>query len=319
MGAGLPGGLDSPAFGRLRASMAALAKNPPHTLLLEGGSGEQRFQAALYWARACNCENGEPGWPCLGCAVCRQIESLEFMDLKVFDGRIANSQDEEGGLVRALSAENMRELKKSLRDAGHGHGRRVVILMGLGLNRGGAANALLKSLEEPPPDTSFVLLAAQREQLLPTLVSRSFCLTLPWPDSSRRDPALAEWESLLGAFISGRGDFLERLGVRGAVDPGLAASIILAVQKALVRAICGQTGDPLADALCRLDPAAHIFAGRRVALAREMLDLGVSPARALESLACRLWQAAAKNGAPGRAAATAAQAGRGRGFSRKSA
>lgn len=296
MALALSGELDSPAFDQMRASMGMLARKPPHTILLEGGSEAQRFQGALYWAMACNCKNGEAGQPCLACPVCRQIESLEYLDLLVFDGRIANSQDEEGGLVRALSAENMRELKRKLRDSRHGAGRRVVVLMGLGLNRGGAANALLKSLEEPPPDTSFVLLTAQREQLLPTLVSRSFCLTLPWPDSSRRDPELAEWESLLASFIAGRGDFLDRAAARGAVDAKVASSILLAVQKALARAICGQTDDPLARQLCRLGPAAHVFASRRLALAQDMLDLGVSPARVLASLACHLWQAGAQNG-----------------------
>lgn len=283
-----------PAFDRTRADMARLAKNPPHTLLLEGGSGEERLQAALYWAMACNCENGVAGAPCLACPVCRQIESLEFLDLLVYDGRIANSQDEEGGPVRSLSAGNMRELKKILRDSGHGPGRRVVILMGLGLNRGGAANALLKSLEEPPPATCFVLLAPQRGQLLPTLVSRSFCLTLPWPDSNRRDPGLEEWENLLAAFISGKGDFLERIAGKGAVDAKMASSLLLAVQKAQTRAICGRAGDPLARALTGLGPEGHIFAGRRLALAQDMLDVGVGPARVLESLACRLWEAAGK-------------------------
>ena len=58
------------------------------------------------------------------------------------------------------------ELKQKLRDAPHGQGRRVVLLMGVEQNRSNAANALLKALEEPSPSSCFVLLAAQREQLL---------------------------------------------------------------------------------------------------------------------------------------------------------
>ena len=81
--------------------------------------------------------------------------------------------------------QRVRELKSRLRDAPHGQGRRVVLLMGLSLNRDEAANALLKALEEPSPTTVFVLLAPQREQLLPTLVSRSFCLTLPGRTAGR--------------------------------------------------------------------------------------------------------------------------------------
>lgn len=292
--------LAGPEFANLRAALAGLSSSPPHSLLLEGGSEESRRQAALFWAMACNCKNGQGGQPCLACPVCRQIESLEYLDLMLYDGRISNSQDEsDPGPVRALTADNMRELKRSLRDSVRGSGRRVVVLMGLGPNRGSAANALLKSLEEPPENTVFTLLAPQREQLLPTLVSRSFCLTLPWPDSSRPDPQDAPWESLLAAFVDGESGFLEKTAGRGAMDAPTAASILLALQKALARAIRGERDDPLSGALARLGPAEHLFLFQRIGLAQDMLDVGVTPARVLEGVAVRLWQAAdAAHGRP---------------------
>ena len=152
---------------------------PRQVLLLEGGSEEQRLDLARYWAARCNCPqaaHAENGAPCLACPVCLQIASGEYLDLAAYDGRISNREDEENpGLVRAFNMQRVRELKSRLRDAPHGQGRRVVLLMGLSLNRDEAANALLKALEEPSPTTVFVLLAPQREQLLPTLVSRSFC------------------------------------------------------------------------------------------------------------------------------------------------
>ena len=152
------------------------------------------------------------------------------------------------------------------------------------------ANALLKALEEPSPSSCFVLLAAQREQLLPTLVSRSLCLTLPWPDSLSRDPALQPWEEALALFItSGRGLF-ERTGARNALDARLAGQILLACQKSMSRVMSGND-----DALCPLDTALALLPReKRVQCcfwfneAQEALGFNVTPARVLEALAARL-------------------------------
>jgi len=165
-----------------------------------------------------------------------------------------------------------------------------VLLMGVEQNRSNAANALLKALEEPSPSSCFVLLAAQREQLLPTLVSRSLCLTLPWPDSLSRDPALQPWEEALALFItSGRGLF-ERTGARNALDARLAGQILLACQKSMSRVMSGND-----DALCPLDTALALLPReKRVQCcfwfneAQEALGFNVTPARVLEALAARL-------------------------------
>ena len=199
--------LDGAELGRMRERLQRLGEQPPQVLLLEGGSEAQRLALAHWWA--CRLKCPAPSAPCCACPVCRQVASGEHLDILAYDGRISNKDDEENpGLVRAFNMDRVRELKSRLRDAPHGPGYRVVLLAGLTLSRDEAANALLKSLEEPLPSTRFVLLCAQREQLLPTLVSRSLCLTLPWPDSSARDPELQPWEEALGEFLrSGRGLF----------------------------------------------------------------------------------------------------------------
>ena len=217
--------ISTPDFDRIREVLHRLAANPPQVLLLEGGTEPQRLAAARYWAACVNCQQpGGEGGPCLICPTCMQIDAGEHLDVLAYDGRISNADDEaHPGPIRALNMDNIRELKQKLHDAPHGQGRRVVLLMGVGQNRSNAANALLKALEEPSPSSCFVLLAAQREQLLPTLVSRSLCLTLPWPDSLSRDPALQPWEEALALFItSGRGLF-ECTGARNALDARLAA------------------------------------------------------------------------------------------------
>ena len=249
--------ISTPDFDRIREVLHRLSANPPQVLLLEGGTGP----------------------------------AGEHLDVLAYDGRISNADDEaHPGPIRALNMDNIRELKQKLRDAPHGQGRRVVLLMGVEQNRSNAANALLKALEEPSPSSCFVLLAAQREQLLPTLVSRSLCLTLPWPDSLSRDPALQPWEEALALFItSGRGLF-ERTGARNALDARLAGQILLACQKSMSRVMSGND-----DALCPLDTALALLPReKRVQCcfwfneAQEALGFNVTPARVLEALAARL-------------------------------
>ena len=284
--------ISTPDFDRIREVLHRLAANPPQVLLLEGGTEPQRLAAARYWAACVNCQQpGGEGGPCLVCPTCMQIDAGEHLDVLAYDGRISNADDEaHPGPIRALNMDNIRELKQKLRDAPHGQGRRVVLLMGVEQNRSNAANALLKALEEPSPSSCFVLLAAQREQLLSTLVSRSLCLTLPWPDSLSRDPALQPWEEALALFItSGRGLF-ERTGARNALDARLAGQILLACQKSMSRVMSGND-----DALCPLDTALALLPReKRVQCcfwfneAQEALGFNVTPARVLEALAARL-------------------------------
>lgn len=155
---------------RVRAALNKLASDPPQVLILEGGSVAERFSVALWHAARLNCPEGRP--PCLHCPACLQIGANLFHDLYVLDGR-------EG----SIKIETVRELRTILGEAPRGDGKRVVILaeaQSLGVE---AANALLKSLEEPRPGVCFLLLAPQRERLLPTLVSRGWVVTLAWPEA----------------------------------------------------------------------------------------------------------------------------------------
>ncbi|MBD5539075.1 MAG: DNA polymerase III subunit delta' [Desulfovibrio sp.] len=289
-------------FARLRGVLDRLALSPPQTLLLEGGDEAGRQGFARYWACACNCpqalaaaDRGEPATPCLACPVCIQIAAGEHLDVLAFDGRIGNREDEENpGPVMAFNMRRARELKSRLRDAPHGPGRRVVLLMGLSPARDEAANALLKALEEPSAHTVFVLLAPQREQLLPTLVSRSFCLTLPWSDTTAPDAGLAAWEALLADFLrTGRG-FLEKAAARGGLDAAQAAALLMSCQKALIQVLAGDAPGaseaPLPAALAPLaDAPRAALCGRWLDEAQEMLRFGVAPARVMEGFASRLF------------------------------
>lgn len=284
---------------RFEEVLTRLALSPPQTLLLEGGTEEERLAMGLFWAMTANCPQAlakraenQPAVPCRECAVCRQIGANEHLDLLIYDGRIPNRQDEESpGPIRSLRMENMRELKSLSGTASHGQGKRVAIFQGMSQTREEALNSLLKTLEEPAPHTMFVLLTPQRQQLLSTLVSRSFCLTLPWRGSLGADDDLAEWKTALTAFMETGSGLMERVGAKGAVDASLAGRILMLCQHALVQALGGRKQGGLARIL---EPVARsatktALASRWLGEAQEMLAAQVAPARVLEAFWSRLY------------------------------
>ncbi|WP_300684207.1 DNA polymerase III subunit delta, partial [uncultured Bilophila sp.] len=261
---------------RVRAALDKLAADPPQVLILEGGSAEERFSVALWHAARLNCPENPS--PCLCCPSCLQIGAGLFHDLYLLDGR-------EG----SIKIETVRELRTILGEAPRGEGKRVVILaeaQSLGVE---AANALLKSLEEPRPGVCFLLLAPQRERLLPTLVSRGWVVTLAWPEASSPSPTdLRPWEEALADFLaSGRGWF-DRTSAKGAVDAPLARRIVVCIQKAQAAVLAGRDGGPLGPLLTPLPAAGHLHVNDLLAQCQESLDYMVSPALALNWLAVRL-------------------------------
>lgn len=289
--------MEGDALERLRASLALLALRPPPVLLLEGGGEAERMDLALYWAMSANCpqalaraQAGEPARPCMECPVCKQILALEHLDLRLYDGRISNRDDEEKpGPVRALRIENVRELIAAVSTRPHGAGKRVAIIMGMTQTREEALNSLLKTLEEPGDNTLFVLLTPQRQQILPTLVSRSFCMTLPWAGSAGGKSSAAQWEDDLARFLASGEGFLDALGAKGSIDAGQAAQLAVGLQRSLARVLGGRGAGALDKSLASLGPKGAAILSAWLTEAQDMLALNVSPARVLEALACRLY------------------------------
>ncbi|MGE4552321.1 MAG: DNA polymerase III subunit delta' [Desulfovibrionaceae bacterium] len=266
--------------GLARARLMALAAHPPQSLVLEGGGPREREAVALFWAALLNCRAGAggallpgvepPARPCLACTPCRQILDNVFSDLHLFDGW------REG----VIKVEPVRELRPVWGQPPHGDGMRVTIFAEAQTMMPAAANALLKTLEEPRPGNVFVLLAPQRERLLETLVSRSFVLTLAWPDPEADDPADAEaavWADALAAFWTTGKGWYPRTLEKGGLDAPLARRVILHCQRELVRAMTGRPGGALARyAAERMDAEAR----RRfdLALDQAQIALGASTA-----------------------------------------
>lgn len=263
---------------RIANFLGRLAVDPPRALLLEGGTVEERLHLALFWAARLHCP--EPSPPCGVCRSCRQIADNACRDLILLDGA-------EG----VITVETVRELRSQLGDTPAGHGFRVVVLAEAQALGDSAANALLKSLEEPRPGNLFVLLVPNREILLPTLVSRSFVLTLRWPHGGQEDVEIREWMSALAEFVqTGKGSWLEWTSKKGQVDAALAGRILRDVQRGLLQAAHGAPLTALARVFAgRLDVVAARQVGVVVENALESLDVHANPALVVEWMAMRVW------------------------------
>ena len=135
-----------------------------HAYLFTGPPGLGRRSLALRFAQALNCPQPlAPGDPCLKCRTCKQIEAMQFPDLAVVQA------EKEGGV---LKVEQIREVQHSLSLAPYQGKYRVALFLRFQEANPNAANALLKTLEEAPPQVILLLTADNAELLLPTIVSR---------------------------------------------------------------------------------------------------------------------------------------------------
>jgi DNA polymerase-3 subunit delta' len=255
----------------------------PQVLLLEGGRPEEREAMAVYWALGLNCAEE---LPCRACPDCIQILDRSHRDFFYLDGA-----------AESIKIDQIRELRSVFGEPPRGRGKRVVVLAEAQSLTIEAANALLKSLEEPKPWTRFVLLAPQRERLLPTLVSRGWVLTLGWTPSERKgaqDPEenarIESWlDSLAGFVATGRG-WMQRTGEKGGLDKRLAFSLILRCQQELADALLGQPKSTLAEAWTRyLDLTRLRRLDLALGYAQDALTANVSPGLVMDWLATRLY------------------------------
>ncbi len=147
----------------LRVLRRALASGrTPHAYLFWGpdGVGKERVAREVAKALLCTAPSAR-GEACDGCAACRKLEAGNHPDCHLVVA---------GGA--RIAVDDVRRLQETLSYQAFERGRKVAILRDAFRMTREASNALLKTLEEPPPGTHLVLLTHHRNQLLPTLVSR---------------------------------------------------------------------------------------------------------------------------------------------------
>lgn len=138
--------------------------------LITGPAGSGRRTLALRMMQALTCSAPlSPGQPCLRCSTCQRIERMQHPDLTVVQA------EQVGG---AIKVEQVRDLEHSLALTPYEAAYRFALLLRFEEASISAANALLKTLEEPNPQVIVVLAAESAEILLPTIVSRCEILRL---------------------------------------------------------------------------------------------------------------------------------------------
>lgn len=168
-----------------------------HAWLLQGPSGLGQYSLALALVRAWLCENpGEEG-ACGDCPSCHAIEVHTHADLCVLmpetsmialgwpldEKAQADIDDKKRKPSKEIRVEAMRDaVEFAQRTSARGRGKAVLVFPAERMNNV-TANALLKTLEEPPGDVRFVLASDAAHQLLPTIRSRCLGHTMAWPDS----------------------------------------------------------------------------------------------------------------------------------------
>lgn len=182
----------------------------PHAILLHGQPGIGKFAFSIELAKALLCESTNEHKPCNQCEACHWFNAgnhpdfiavvpethrklLPQTDFEADEtpkrGKAArDDSDGEGSEKKEkknISIEETRSAIESLSIGSHRGGYRVILIYPLELLRSDSANTLLKSLEEPPANTIFILLADRVDRVLPTIRSRCRLLTAPRPDRSQ--------------------------------------------------------------------------------------------------------------------------------------
>ena len=159
----------------------------PHALLLRGREGIGKLAFAEAVARALLCEKPQAGGrACSQCAACAWMEQGSHPDFRRLEPEILSEpRESEDGPEKKPSLEirieQVREIAGFIAMTTHRGGAKVVLIHPAEALNVSAANALLKSLEEPPPRTYFLLVAHRWHQLLPTIRSRCEQVVLGTP------------------------------------------------------------------------------------------------------------------------------------------
>lgn len=152
----------------LRRSLAN--RRARHAYLITGPESIGKETLARAFAMALNCtDSDEAARPCGGCRPCRLIAAASHPDLL-----IAEPEDDAG----PLKIETVRAVTRGLALKPFEARYRIALFRAFERAQGPAQDALLKTLEEPPPSAVLLVLARGTETLLPTIISRTQVIAL---------------------------------------------------------------------------------------------------------------------------------------------
>lgn len=129
-------------------------------LIFSGTKGVGKTSAARILSKALNCEKGPAIEPCNQCSICKEITEDKSPDYIEIDGASNNGVEE------------VRNLKEKVKYKPFRNRFRVVVIDEVHMLSTSAWNALLKTIEEPPPHTYFVMATTDFHKIPATIVSR---------------------------------------------------------------------------------------------------------------------------------------------------
>lgn len=220
----------------------------PHALLILGQRGLGKFELARQFAASLLCERPQAdGRACGHCLACNWYGQGNHPDFRLLQPEaMAGETEAEDGKKKAsqqITIDQVRALDEFLNVGTHRGGLRIIIVNPTEAMNRATANALLKTLEEPAPNTLFLMVSSDPMRLLPTIRSRCQVVPVPLPSATRAEQVLADhgvadarrWLALAGGApglalewaTSGQADWLEvlirRLAAGQAVEPLMLA------------------------------------------------------------------------------------------------
>ncbi len=137
-----------------------------HAYLFTGTRGVGKTTIARIIAKCLNCETGVSSTPCGQCSVCREIDEGRFVDLIEVDA------------ASRTKVEDTRELLDNVQYAPSRGRYKVYLIDEVHMLSSHSFNALLKTLEEPPPHVKFLLATTDPQKLPVTILSRCLQFSL---------------------------------------------------------------------------------------------------------------------------------------------